>query len=92
MVDSATTVPLSGIRFIVSWLAIAETTNANSTQERFRLAVTDARGAATFCDLPTGFALEVSVLGAGSERQHVMMAETTRNGIVGRVVTGRINR
>jgi hypothetical protein len=92
MVDSATVVPLSGVQFIVSWPAIAEAADADSTQERFRQAVTDARGAATFCNLPTGFPLEVSVWSGDGGRSHVMMAETTRNGIVGRVITGRINR
>jgi hypothetical protein len=92
MVDSATAVPLPGVRFIVSWPAPAEAPYADSTQERYRLAVTDSRGAATFCDLPTGFPVEVSVLNIGGGRTHVMMAEVSRNGIVGRVVSGRINR
>jgi hypothetical protein len=92
MVDSATTVPLPGVRFIASWPATAEVADADSTQERYRLAVTDSRGAATFCDLPTGFPVEVSVLNAGGARTHVMMAEVTRNGILGRIVIGRINR
>jgi len=92
MVDSATTVPLPGVRFIASWPATAEAADADSAQERYRLAVTDSRGAATFCDLPTGFPVEVSVLSAGGGRTHVMMAEVTRNGILGRVVFGRINR
>jgi hypothetical protein len=91
MVDSATAVPLSGVRFIASWPAIAENADADSTQERYRQAITDSRGAATFCNLPTGFPVEVSVLNAGG-RAHVMMAQVTRNGIAGRVVSGRINR
>jgi hypothetical protein len=91
MVDSATVAPLPGIRFIVSWPASAESAGADSS-ERYRLALTDSRGAATFCDLPTGFPLEVSVLGPGRGRVHVMMVEVTRNGIVGRVVSGRVNR
>jgi hypothetical protein len=92
MVDSATAVPLPGVRFIVSWPATLESAHADTTQERYRLAVTDSRGAATFCDLPTGFPIEVSVLSAGGARAHVMMAQVTRNGILGRVVSGRINR
>ena len=91
MVDSATAVPIPGVRFIAAWPATAESPDADSTQERYRLAVSDSRGAATFCDLPTGFPVEVSVLSAGG-RMHVMMAQPTRNGIVGRVVSGRINR
>jgi hypothetical protein len=92
MVDSATVVPLPGVRFIVSWPAIAENVKADSAQELYRQAVTDSRGAATFCDLPTGFPLEVSLMGPSGYRAHVMMAEVTRNGILGRVVHGRINR
>lgn len=91
MVDSASAVPLPGIRFLVSWPAIAENAAADPSEERSRQAVTDARGAATFCNLPTGFPVEVSVLNAGG-RVHAMMAQVTRNGIVGRVVIGRINR
>jgi hypothetical protein len=92
MVDSATTIPLSGIRFLVSWPAIQENTAADRSLENYRQAVTDSRGAATFCDLLPGFPLEVSVLGPGDARGHVMMIEVTRNGIVSRVVSGRINR
>lgn len=91
MVDSATAVPLPGVTFVVSWPAILENPAADSTLESHRQAVTDSRGAATFCDLPPGLPLEVSVLGPGV-RTHVMMTEVSRNGIVGRVVTGRMNR
>lgn len=91
MVDSATAVPLPGVRFVVAWPAILENPSADSTVEAYRQAVTDSRGAATFCDLPPGLPLDVSVLGPGS-RTHVMMTEVTRNGIVSRVVHGRISR
>ena len=91
MVDSATAVPLPGVRFVVAWPAIMEGGGTDSTIEAYRQAMTDSRGAATFCDLPTGFPLDVSLLGAGG-RAHVMMAEVTRNGILGRVVSGRITR
>ena len=91
MVDSATAVPLPGVRFVVAWPAIMEGGGTDSTIEAYRQAVTDSRGAATFCDLPTGFPLDVSLLGSGG-RTHVMMAEVTRNGILGRVVSGRITR
>lgn len=92
MVDSATAMPLPGVRFIVTWPAISENPSADKTRELYRQSVTDARGAATFCDLPWGFPLEVSVLGSTGSRGHVMMTEVTRNGIVSRVVSGRINR
>ncbi len=92
MVDSATTAPLPGVRFLVSWPATAENAAADSAQERYRQAVTDLRGAATFCDLPTGFPLDVSVLGATGSRAHVMLATLTRNGVLNRVITGRVAR
>ena len=92
MVDSATAIPFPGIRFLVTWPAIAENAAADSARELYRQAMTDSRGAATFCDLPPGIPLEVSVLGHNESRVHVMMTEVTRTGIVGRVVSGRINR
>lgn len=91
MVDSATAEPLPGVRFVVSWPATVDNPSADSTMDAYRQAVTDSRGAATFCDLPPGYPLDVSVLGPGG-RTHVMLTEVTRNGIVGRVVSGRINR
>ncbi len=91
MVDSATAVPLPGVRFVVAWPAISENPRADSTLEANRQAITDSRGAATFCDLPTDIPLEVSVLGSGVRTQ-VMKTQASRNGIVGRVVSGRINR
>lgn len=92
MVDSATAVPMPGVRFLVSWPATAEAPDAQPETERYRQAVTDLRGAATFCDLPPGFPVEVSLLGNGGRRSHVMMIQVPRSGIVGRVITGRFNR
>lgn len=92
MIDSATAVPMPGVRFIVAWPGNAENPAASDSAERYRLAVTDSRGAATFCDLPTGFPLEVAVLGGRGTRIHVMMARASRNGVVGSVVSGRLNR
>ena len=48
--------------------------------------------AATFCDLPYGFPIEVSLPAPTGLRAHVMMVEVERTGITGRVVYGRINR
>jgi hypothetical protein len=92
MVDSASAVPMPGVRFLISWPAAAEVPDAPADAERYRQAVTDARGAATFCDLPAGFPLEVSLLGNRTDRSHVMMVELARAGITGRVVIGRFNR
>lgn len=92
MVDSATAVPMPGVQFVVSWPATAEAPDAQPEVERYRTAVTDLRGAATFCDLPAGFPVEVSLLGRGANRAHVMVIELPRSGITGRVITGRFNR
>jgi hypothetical protein len=90
MIDEVTSTPISGVRFIVSWLW--RTVRATSPEERFRQAVTDSRGAVTFCDLPTGLPLDVSLVGPTGDRSHVMMLILNRNNFVGRVVSGRINR
>jgi hypothetical protein len=92
MVDSATSVPMPGIRFLVSWPAQSDIGGGRSGQERYRKAVTDSRGVATFCDLPYSFPVEVSLLGPDDSRTYVMMVELKATGITGRVVTGRINR
>lgn len=101
MVDSATLVPMTGIRFLISWPArndeaLRRTAARNAPgwagAEQFQQALTDSRGAATFCDLPYGFQIEVSLPGPAGLRAHVMMVEVERTGITGRVVYGRINR
>lgn len=90
MVDSATTTPLSGIRFMVSWPMNAEMQGEMGNSELNRQAMSDQRGAATFCDLPAGVPLEVSVMGNDGARGHVMMLELPRNGFTSRVVMGRV--
>lgn len=92
MVDSATAVPLPGVRFLAVWPALSEDPSADSTRERYRQAITDSRGAATFCDLPTGFPLDVLLVGAGGGRAHVMLATLEPGGVLNRVVTGRVTR
>jgi hypothetical protein len=90
LVDSATTVPIPGVRFLATWMIPSMA--GDSTQEINRQAVTDARGAATFCDLPIR-QMELSVLGANGYRAHVMMVtDLTRDGVLGRVVYGRLTR
>jgi hypothetical protein len=88
MVDSATAMPLPGVQFVVSWTLRRE--GDETPQEQYRLAVTDSRGAATFCDLPIRD-VEVSVSGPAG-RTHVLMTRTITNGIVGHVVIGRLGR
>ena len=101
LVDSATSVPMTGIRFLVSWpartdAALRRTAAPNGPgwagAEQNQQALTDSRGAATFCDVPYGFPVEVSLPGPTGLRAHVMMVELGRTGITGRVVYGRINR
>jgi hypothetical protein len=92
MVDSATSIPLPGVQFLVSWASGGDLGAGSQGPERYAQAITDSRGAATFCDLPHSFALEVSVLGPTGSRSHVMMVELKNIGITGRIVMGRINR
>jgi hypothetical protein len=89
MVDSASAVPLQGIRFVVSWPLTTDSTVTR--QEQYRQAATDSRGAATFCDLPIRD-LEVSVLGPTGGRTHVMMTRSDLTGVVAHVIFGRLNR
>ena len=89
MVDSATAVPLPGVRFVVSWALTAEGTE--KPQEQYRQAITDSRGAATFCDLPIRD-VELSVMGSTGGRTHVTMTRATTTGVVGHVVIGRLGR
>jgi len=92
MVDSATSVPMAGVRFLVSWPARLDVPRGPNEQTRFRQAVTDSRGAATFCDVPSRIPLDVSLVGQGASQIHVMVVRLDRNGLVGRVITGRVNR
>jgi hypothetical protein len=91
MVDSATSAPLPGVRFMASWRSLAAAGDTN-TIEVNRQAVTDARGAATFCDLPIR-EMELSVLGPNGSRAYVMLVnELSRDGVFSRVVFGRLMR
>ena len=98
MVDSATLAPMPGLRFLVSWPSRTDESlrrtggRVRTGVEQIRQALTDSRGAATFCDVPYGVPVEVSLPGLTGERMHVMMVEVDRTGITGRVVYGRINR
>jgi hypothetical protein len=92
MIDSATATPMPGVQFVAVWPAAVENPNAAEGTERYRQAVTDTRGAATFCDLPPNIPLDLQLLGPGSRRTHVMMVELPRNGLVSRVIAGKINR
>jgi hypothetical protein len=101
MVDSATASPMPGVRFLVTWPDRRDESLRSlgsrarvvgGVAEQYRQVLTDSRGAATFCDLPYGAQLEVSLAGPGGERLHVMMVEVNSSGITGRVVYSRINR
>lgn len=91
MVDSASMSPLPGVRFLATWPAAAENPSAGST-ERLQQAMTDVRGAATFCELPTDVDVEISLLGADRTRTFVLITRSTRDGVTGHVVAGRVNR
>ena len=92
MVDSASSIPMPGVQFAVSWPTRLDVPRGPNAQDRFRQAITDSRGAATFCDVPSRLPLDVSLVGPGGNRTHVMIVILNRTGLVGRVVTGRINR
>lgn len=101
MVDSATSAPVAGIRFLVSWPArndealrrrVTPVLPGEPGPEQHQQAITDSRGAATFCDLPYGYPVEVSVPGPSGERTHVLMVALQERGITGRVVYARIHR
>jgi hypothetical protein len=101
LVDSASLVPMPGVRFVVSWpmrndaalrRMVAPVGRGWSGQQQTQQALTDSRGTATFCDLPYGFPVEVLLPGPTGAPAHVMMVELASTGITGRVVYGRINR
>ena len=50
LVDSASVAPMSGVQFLASWPGSAENPYVAENIERTRTAITDNRGAATFCD------------------------------------------
>jgi hypothetical protein len=92
MIDSATATPMPGVAFAAVWPASVENPYAAEGTDRYRQAVTDNRGTATFCDLPPNIPLDLQLIGAGGRRSHVMMVELPRNGLRSRVITGKINR
>lgn len=103
LVDSATSIPMPGVQFVVSWPP-RSIDSAGATYPRgFRQAMTDARGAATFCGVPLGpigssrpgaysGTVDVSIVGVGGSQTFVMEVTLNRSGLVGRVLTGRIKR
>lgn len=93
MVDSATSAPVPGARFVATWPAQWDgigTVGENREQE----VVTDARGAATYCDLPFGSnrPIDVALVGPDGSRIPLMTVRLTIGGITGRVVTARVAR
>ena len=106
MVDSATSVPMPGVQFVISWPARSLVAPGAEYQRNVRQAVTDSRGAATFCNIPLTLVpsrtpdyptlysstVDVWIAGPGGSQSFVMEVTLNRGGLVGRVVTGRINR
>jgi hypothetical protein len=88
MVDSATSVPMAGVQFVATWPARSRIPDPNY-QRSFRQALTDSRGAATFCDVPSNMPLDVSLVSPGGDRIFVTEVRLDRNGLVGKVVTGK---
>jgi hypothetical protein len=92
MLDSATAAPLTEVAFVVAWPPTPQTREGRPDRDRHRVAVTDNRGAATFCDLPNDIELELSRLGPGGLNSVVMTFEVPRSGIVGRTLRGTVDR
>jgi len=92
VVDSVTAEPLIGIRLIASWPGTSESPVAKPGSLRTREAVTDSRGAASFCDLAVGIPLELSMIGVDRLGQHLLMFEASRAGIVGKVIPANLKR
>jgi hypothetical protein len=96
MVDRATTTPMPGVRFVATWPSSWERRDGGAAEGEFenREFVTDARGAATFCDLPIGNfrPVEFALVEPDGSRVPVFVVRFDRNGIQGRVVIGRIQR
>lgn len=90
VLDSLTAEPLTGVRLVVSWPATTENPRARAGTLRTREAVTDSRGAASFCDLPGNLRLELAMDKMDGMGAHLMMFEVNRNEIMGRVI--RTNR
>ena len=75
-----------GIRLVASWPGISESPVAKPGSLRTREAITDSRGAASFCDLAVGIPLELAMTGSDGLDQHLMTFEASRTGIVGKVI------
>jgi hypothetical protein len=85
VVDVATGVPVPGIGFVATWPAAIEDPRPDPVRQGRQEAVSDSRGAATFCDLPEGISLDVSLSGPIGP----VYAFTTllrRGGFAGRIV------
>lgn len=91
MVDSASFTPMPGVRFLATWSAVQENASGAGS-ERHEQAMTDVRGAATFCDLPADLDVEMSVLRGDGSRHFVLITRPGRDGVTGHVVAGRVNR
>jgi hypothetical protein len=90
VVDRATSAPVAGARFVATWPSAWDNRLGSAAEAEWQTkeVVTDARGAATYCDLPFGsnHAIEVSMVMEDGSRVPVMNVPLTREGITGRIV------
>jgi hypothetical protein len=91
MVDSATFVPMPGVRFVATWPRRWDFLDATGDELVSKQVVTDARGAATFCDLPVGDtrSIDVSVLQGEDARVPVLKVLVRADGIMRHLLVGR---
>jgi hypothetical protein len=81
--DSATGVPFPRVRFRVSWYT------ARVEEPGGSMRVTDAFGAATFCDLPPNIPLEVAMIADNGEAQYVGAVRLKRGEVSAKAVMGK---
>jgi hypothetical protein len=92
LVDSATSSPLAGIRFVASWTATRVERAFDDANVRSVQRMTDDQGGALFCDLPTRIPLEVSLVDAAGATQHVMLITLQPDNVVQHLIRARRSR
>ena len=91
LVDSVTALPVRGVAMIVAWPPTRAARMGRPERNRYQAAVTDIRGAASFCGLPHGIPLELIRMHSDTLGVPVLTFQTTRSGIVSRVIKSPIN-
>lgn len=90
MLDSATSAPFPGIRFALNWSDGLSARGDLAALVRPMQRVTDTKGTLTFCEVPSGLPLEVSLVGADRQLHHIMVITLNPNQVAAHVVRGRM--